>query len=118
MVLQLASGLGSVDVRNIANQSLMGRKLRKLIVNPDLETHLQSKLHRAWTMSVDWVKEGSTGNAIRSTNSLESRGVVGSGIATNYVISEAAGVIQIEDAELRVVEDVKGLGAKLHTDAF
>ena len=64
------------------------------------------------------MKEGSTGNAIRSTNSLESRGVVGSGIATNYVISEAAGVIQIEDAELRVVEDVKGLGAKLHTDAF
>ena len=62
-------------------------------------------------MGVDRVQERSSADAI-GLAAFEPRGIYGTGVAAYYIISGAAGVIWIVDAELRVIKNVKSLGTE------
>src|ERR1700722_8154935 len=77
-----------------------------------LEIKLQSKLNDAWVVGIHGMQERVTGHAVDAP--APGRGIAGRSAAiTPYdVISRVAGMRWIVDSELRVVENIEGLGAE------
>jgi hypothetical protein len=94
------------------SQSRVTARQHQQHVRRILETQLETKLYGARPMRIERVEERCPGNAIGSA-ALESGGIRGAGIATDDVVSGAAGVIGIVDSELRVIENVESLGPEL-----
>jgi len=63
------------------------------------------------------MQERSSRHAIGSP-APEARGIYGTGITANDVVSTAARIVQIEDSELSLIEDIEELCSKLNFAGF
>lgn len=79
-----------------------------------LKSPLQAKLDGAGSMSVKRVQEGSSGDAIWPTVRHKTSRIFRTGVATDDVVSAAAGIVGIVNPKLCMVEDVKKLCPKLN----
>lgn len=68
-------------------------------------------------MGVKRVQKGSPGHAVGAAT-LEPGRVHGAGIATDYVVSNAAWIIRIPYPELSVIENVESFGSELNAARF
>ncbi len=77
-----------------------------------LETPFETELNGAWTVCVERMQEGCARDAINSA-CLKAGGILRSRITTHDIVPAATRIVRIVNAELRLVENVEKLGAKL-----
>src|SRR5215471_9452251 len=68
-------------------------------------------------MGVHWMQKRGSGNAV-GCRAFVPRREGRTAVTTDDVVSGAAGIVRIVDAEFGVIEDVEGLGAKFQLSCF
>ena len=100
---------------------VVARDVRLVVSMPVIflvsETPLHTELNGSRPVCVERMQERSSSHAIGSATP-EARGIFGTGITANDVVSTASRVVEIEDSELSLIEDIEELCPELNLAGF